>query len=43
MGGGWESQERLNVYVKLMPDVYRQEVIDFMDGRVDLHFGEAVR
>jgi hypothetical protein len=27
----------LNVHVRLLPDAYRQEAIDFTDGRVDLH------
>ena len=38
--GGWESQDMLQVYVHLMPAAYLPEIIDFLEGRVDLHFGE---
>ena len=39
LDGGWESQDMLQVYVKLMSEAYRDEILAFLNGEVGLHFG----
>jgi integrase len=38
--GAWEGPAMVRVYAHLMPAAYRQEAIDFLEGRVDFRFGE---
>jgi hypothetical protein len=36
--GAWEGPAMVRVYAHLMPAIYRQEAIDFLEGRVDFQF-----